>query len=157
MPRESSSGLLRSLKANRSVFSQSMEMLWRYWSASVSHTCAETRVFIFNLTGSICFRRPEEELMAPNGFLFSCSVPSRENSVMPGKWTRVPLQLYNSLKSVFTERQTEFSFWKQRRVISPSRWDTLSSVNMSRKSLYMSSSKGKTWQSPPADWLQYSS
>lgn len=39
MPRESSSGLLRSLKAKRSVFSQSMEILWRYWSASVNHTC----------------------------------------------------------------------------------------------------------------------
>lgn len=41
MPRESSSGLLRSLKAKRSVFSQSMEMLWRYWSASVSQTCRD--------------------------------------------------------------------------------------------------------------------
>lgn len=60
----------------------------------------ELRVFIFNLSGSICFGRPEEELMAPNGFLFSCPVLSRENSVMPGKWARVPLQLYNYLKSV---------------------------------------------------------
>lgn len=60
----------------------------------------ELRDFIFNLSGSICFGRPEEELMAPNGFLFSCSVLSGENSVMPGKWTRVPLQLCNSLKNV---------------------------------------------------------
>lgn len=38
IPKVSSSGLLRSLKANLMVFSQSMEMLWRYWSARVSHT-----------------------------------------------------------------------------------------------------------------------
>lgn len=43
MPSESSSGLLRSLKAKRSVLSQSMEMLWRYWSASVSQTCRRMR------------------------------------------------------------------------------------------------------------------
>lgn len=43
IPRESSSGLLRSLKAKRSVFSQSMEMLWRYWSASVSQTCRHSQ------------------------------------------------------------------------------------------------------------------
>lgn len=42
MPRESSSGLLRSLKAKRSVLSQSMEILWRYWSANVSQTCRES-------------------------------------------------------------------------------------------------------------------
>lgn len=44
MPRESSSGLLRSLKAKRSVFSQSIEILWRYWSASVSHTCTKKHI-----------------------------------------------------------------------------------------------------------------
>lgn len=123
----------------------------------------ELRVCIFNLSSSICSGRPEEELMAPNGFLFSCSVLSGENSVMPGKWTRAPLQLYNSLKSVFTEKCTKFSFWEQRRFVpgentnTLSRGDTLSLVTMSRKSLYMLSSKGRTWQLPIAGWLKYSS
>lgn len=66
-----------------------MEVLVSQRQPHLQRDPTELRVFNFNLSGSICFGRPEEELMAPNGFLFSCSALSGENSVMPGKWSGV--------------------------------------------------------------------